>query len=280
MRYRFLGAACLAVLVAACGGGGGEGISNLVVTASAPTDPVGAGTTAQLALDVANQGASAATGVAVSAALDARLTLNKVTCSASGGATCPSLSGADITVPALPAGGSLHFAFEVAVAANTRGTLVSTLTATAGNDATPADNTAQAVMTAYTADVSVWGYGPNALPHHGDSVDFTFVVTNNGPDTARNISIVDTLGPGADPGATITCRAGSGAECPVAVLGAAMTVPSLPSGSALTFTILATVASSPDSLSINNAMSVTAPGDPNDNNNSFGSGAGVLSGTP
>ncbi|NML43449.1 DUF11 domain-containing protein [Ramlibacter sp. G-1-2-2] len=284
MRFRFVGAACLAVMVAACGGGSGGGgaestslaKSNLVVTATGPTDPVPAGTTVPLVVDVANNGEAAATDVAVSATLDARLTLKNATCSAAGGATCPPLSGTTFTPPAVPPGGSLHFEFEAAIAAGSRGALVSTLSATAGNGGTPAGSSAQALVTAYSADVAVWGYAPAALPHQGDRVDYTFVVWNIGPDAARNVSIVDTLGPGLLPGATISCRSDGAAPCPAAVLGAEMTVPNLPSGGVLTFTILATVAA--DSTTVGNSMQARAAGDPRDDNSSFGLSTGVLAG--
>lgn len=282
MRYGTWVATAFALALAACGGGGGGGApapvtpptetpaptptnSNVSVALSAPADSVPGGATTTMTLTVANAGPAAATDVRISPNLGPGLTLGGVAmCAASGTAVCPSSQDLSAGIASLPAGGTLTFQLAVGVPPGLSGTVTSTPVVTAANDSSLADNLAQAVLRAYSADVSVAASGPAQPVPAGGIATYRMVVTNAGPDTAREVAVSTTLGASQSLGA-ISCTASGGASCPVS-LGAAMLVPSLPRGGSLVFTVPATVASNTTG-SIAAVMEATAAGDPVPTNN-------------
>lgn len=84
----------------------------------------------------------------------------------------------------------------------------------------------------------------------GDVVTYTLVVSNNGPNAVTNAVLSDVPSAGqtcTTPSATATCSATGGASCPAAtvpvttLLGAGMTIPTLPVGGQVTVTLQCTV---------------------------------------
>ncbi len=63
-------------------------------------------------------------------------------------------------------------------------------------DPNAANNTASATETPQKADLTVSKTVNNAQPNVGDTITFTIVVTNNGPNTATNVTVNESLPPG------------------------------------------------------------------------------------
>jgi len=258
----------LAAALSACGGGGSstptpaEAANDVSVTLSGPGSPVAGGSPVAFTLTVSNAGPDDADGVALSAlsvgsGLSAAQTLS---CTAAGGAECPdTLSG----TPSfdLPAGGSLSFELTSTLAAGSSGSVSSSASVTASDDPAAANNTATATFTAYSADLSVSGVGPTVNVPSGTGAVYTMVVANAGPDAARDVSIVNTLGANQTL-SVMSCDADGGATCPAADdVDAEMFVPSIPSGGVLIFTVPAIVTAG-TAGTVTNTMIVTADGDP------------------
>jgi hypothetical protein len=215
-------------------------------------------------LTVTNAGPRAATNVLVAPNLGAGLARTAVTCTAAGGAVCPALTNANFAIPTLPANASLSFELSVDVAAGASGLIASSPTVSADNDVSSSNNAGSVAVNAYSADVRVSGSGPAAPVLAGTTTEYTMTVTNAGPDTARDVSIVNTLGAFQSLG-TIACSASGGATCP-AVVGASMSVPMLPKDGSIVFTVPATVTPG-TSGTIANVLTVSSLGDPQPTNN-------------
>ena len=112
--------------------------------------------------------------------------------SAEGGAVCPPSSGSG-DVPDIPAGGRLTFTVPAQLAANAEGDIPSTVFAGSLNDPMLGDNFAVALVKAYQADVSVSGRGPSTPVQAGSATSYGMVVTNTGPNDARDVAITNTL---------------------------------------------------------------------------------------
>src|SRR5205814_1672199 len=210
--------------------------SNVVVTGSGPVGVAAGGGPATFVMSVRNDGPDPATGVHIVDTVGGNLTITGVTCTASGGATCPATLGIVMDVDTLPMGGTLDFAVATTVGPGISGTIANTLAVTTANDPDRTDNTAVATGTAYTAraGVFVFGVGPSSSVLGGGTATFTMTVSNAGPDVATDVQIVNTVG-GNLTLTSITCSA-SGVACPT-TLGPAMNVASLPIGATLTFTV-------------------------------------------
>ncbi len=270
MRLSFVLAALAALGMAACGGGGdssgsteapapsdnGSSVSVLAVASSAA---VPSGTSTTIDLTVANAGPNAATNVALSRTLASALTAGNVTCTATGGATCPAnVSGPTISIGTLPANGGLLFSILATVTAGASGDLANAASVSASNDRSSVDNTTTFKVKAYSADVSVSATNPNSPVVGGGTATYTMALDNAGPDTAQDVRLTSSLDAGQTL-RTITCTASVGAVCP-SLLGPSFTVPTLPAGTRLTFAVSTNVASG--SLGTNNAtMTASAAGD-------------------
>ena len=113
------------------------------------------------------------------------------------------------------------------------------------------------------------------------STNYSIVITNNTGDTVSSATF-------KDPAVTyltansVTCTAGGGATCPASptvadMQGAGITLPSMPTGSSLTFTVNATVSSSvPYGTLITNTATVTTNGQTTSANDTNTVGSTVL----
>ena len=279
--HSFIVSLGLCSVLAACGGGGSSGDgpsegppSDVAVAFTAPTGAVGSGGPATLSLNVSNTGAAAASNVVVATTLGSGLSMGNVSCTASGGATCPSTAGGtSINVPSLPAQGALAFAVTVNIASGLSGDIQSSVSATSSHDAAASNNTSSAILHVYTADISVAGVGP-ALPVAAGAVaSYVFTVSNAGPDTAALLNVAAVPDSNATLGA-ISCASAGGATCPAA-LGAVMTVTALPKNGTLTFTVPATVAAAA-STDVGITLNAQMQGDPINTNNTAGANASII----
>ena len=213
--------------------------AGVFVTGVGPVAAAPAGGIAAFVMTVTNAGPDAATNLHIVDTVGGNLTLTGVTCIASAGSACPAALGPVMDVPALPARGVLTFTITAVVAAGNNGVITNALSATPDNDPDRSDNTAVAVGSAYAYNIGVTASGPTDPVAGGATALFTMVVTNNGPATALDVVVTDTVG------ANLTllgigCAASGGATCP-AVSEATMVVPSIPAGGVLTLTVSATV---------------------------------------
>lgn len=211
--------------------------SGVAVTGTPPAAAVPAGTSASFAMSVANAGPDEATDVKITNTVGGNLTLQSIACSATGGATCPATPGVSMTVPALPAGGSLNFVVTAFVAVGTNGSITNTMVANPGSsDPDRGDNSAVAAGSAYANNVSVSASGPGTPVAGGASTAVTVVVTNTGPGTAFDVDMTNVPGTGLAPAGPIACVASGGAVCP-ATPAATMRAPTIPLNGSLSFTI-------------------------------------------
>lgn len=145
-------------------------------------------------LTITNNGASDATGVVVTDTLDANLTyigpsnppicveapVDTLTCNMPG---------------TIVAGGSFVITFDAQVDAGTSGTtLVNTASVTANEpDPDASNNTDTADVMVGAVDVAITKVVDNPTPNTGDTVTYTITVTNNGPGTANNVQVNESL---------------------------------------------------------------------------------------
>ena len=267
MKFSNLLAAAMLSTLAACGGGGGGSSTDpsgrVSITATGPTTPVGSGNPVQFDVVVSNTTTAPVSNVVATLSLGSGLTRTGVICTASGGAVCPADS-TSMSVASLPASASLRFQVSAAMAAGTRGSISST--ASVSVDGAPASSSDQVPLAvqAFVADVQVTAQAPTATLTSGGLATYTMTVTNAGPDASSNLTLENTVDPHQTLG-TITCAAQGGATCP-ATLGALMTVPTLPVGATLVFTVPATIASNTIGA-ISNTMYAAPGGDPVSSNN-------------
>lgn len=241
--------------------------SNLVVSGSGPAGTVTGGSTFDFAMQVRNEGPDPATGVRIINDGGTALVINGLSCTASGGAVCPSAPAASMEIDSIPAGGALDFSVSATVAGGINGTVTNTMQATADADGDRGDNsfTAQATVVTPQAGVFVTGTGPADTIPGGGTATFAMTVSNAGPDAATGINIVNAVGTNLSFTA-VRCSASGGATCPAA-LGPVMAVPSLPSGAALRFDVDAVVAAGTSGL-LTNTLTASASNDPDRNDNS------------
>ena len=272
MNIKNVLAAVMLSAVAACGGGGGgddkptppPATGRVAITAAGPTAPVGSGGSAQFDVMVSNTTGAAATNVAASLNLGSGLALTGITCTAASGATCPA-DPMSMTVASLPANGSLHFVVLATVAPGMRGTLAATASMTIDGALVTSDDQVALSVHAFMADVQVAATAPSTTQTSGGVVTYTMTVTNAGPDASSDLILEDdpdtfqTLG-------AVACAADGGATCPAA-LGGVMTVPSLPAGGKLVFSVPATIASNAIG-GLSNTLVATPAGDTLSSNNS------------
>lgn len=179
---------------------------------------------------VSNLGPSDATGVGIVDALPAGLAL--VGATPAQGAFDPA-SGL-WTVGALPAGGSTRLTLTARVLR--LGTLVNTATRTSGDQPDPdaGNNTAASPLSPNpVADVRVRKSVDRLLPSLGDTVTFTVVVDNAGPNDATGVVVSDALPAGLDLVSATTSRGTYDASSGTWAIGAVGVV-APPEGTTLT----------------------------------------------
>lgn len=241
------------------------------------------GDTVTYTVRVTNSGPSNVTGAILSDPATSGLSKTSVACSGTPSlcAAPPSVAQLESGTFALPTLSSGQF-YEITISANVTsisGTITNTATVTAPvgvNDPNTANNSASDMDTvAPKADLQITktdnstDYAANALKA------YVIKVTNAGPSDVTGASVTDlTLTNAANPnifGAAWSCTSSNGGSCsPGAGTGNINNTVNLPSGSSITYTVLAVVVNSP-SGPLANTATVTEPGgvyDPNGTNNS------------
>ncbi len=231
---------------------------DLSITKTDGVTTINTGGVATYTIVVTNSAANPADGAIFTDPLIAGLNVatgGSVTCGiVTGGAVCPTvgnttvalMQGAGIVIPTMPASSSIRFTVTGTVTA-TSGTLANaakiaapanrTDTNIANNDATDPADTVNPVDLAITKTDGVTAINT------GNVATYTIVVTNSGPASATGAKFTDPSISGLDvtTSGSVTC---SGAACPtvgnttVALMqGAGIVIPTLTSGSSVTFTV-------------------------------------------
>ena len=209
------------------------------------------GDTINYTLVLTNNGPDAGTNVEVTDALPSGVTF--VSSSATAGSYD---DGTGIwSVPSIANAVSDTLTISASIDAGTgTSTIINTATITdsdqadtnAGNDTDDASLTVQSVDLAVTKDVS------DPTPDEGDSIDYTIVLTNNGPDTATNVTVTDVLPAGvtfvSSSATTGSYTSGTGV----------WSVPGIANAVSDTLVITATVDLATGGTTINNAAALTS----------------------
>ena len=116
--------------------------ADVSVTGSSDASELFSGRSVPYSLTVSNAGPDAAQDVVLENTLSSGQTMIAMTCSASGGATCPAAPGEQMTIPSLPSGGSLTFAVTAQLAMDVVVSVSDTLRATLLGDGDIANNAA------------------------------------------------------------------------------------------------------------------------------------------
>jgi uncharacterized repeat protein (TIGR01451 family) len=112
------------------------------------------------------------------------------------------------------------------------------------------------------ANLSITKTDNQATAKPGQSVSYTIVATNNGPNPALGATVTDNV-PAQLVGASWTCTGAGGGTCGAAAgLGNINDTVNLPSGATVTYVLSGVVAA--NSVNLRNTASITAPGDVND----------------
>jgi uncharacterized repeat protein (TIGR01451 family) len=222
---------------------------------------------------VTNAGPSAVSGAQFADLVPAQLNGVAATCGATtSGAVCPStiaVTGNNVSasIPSLPAGSSMTFVVSGQVVAGATGAIDNTATITPPANVTDPDTSSNASLASTTvnavADLVIVKSAP-ATAQAGGPISYSVTLTNNGPSAAGGTAFTDVV-PANITGVSATCGSAlGGAACPgssaISVSGNTVgsSVPVLPSGSSVVFTITGTVSGSATGT-ITNSATLTPP---------------------
>lgn len=227
---------------------------DLQITKTDSPDPVIAGNQLTYTIVVTNAGPSTATGVTVTDVLPAGVTFS------SGTSTVGTVANASGTVTAnigtLASGATATVTLVTTVAPATRGTISNT--ATVAGTQTDTNSTNNSATTTTTAngniDLSITKADSADPVIAGNTLTYLLTVTNNGPSTATNVIITDTLP------AALTFSSATASQGTVANAAGVVTanVGTLAPGATATVSIITNVSSSVTQQTITNTATVTA----------------------
>jgi uncharacterized repeat protein (TIGR01451 family) len=267
----------VALLLGACGGGSGRSGTDLAVSGTGPTAQLNGGDPAVFVMTVSNVGGFDASNVTIrNATSQISQSSISITCTGTGGATCPTTTGSTMSVPTLPSGGSLTFKVNGNTNLGASGNFSDTMSVSSDTtDDNGNNNTATVIDTVVSNDVSVTATAP-AGPLLSGPATFTMVVSNAGPDSATNVVLATTVSANLTPFSSsgITCVAnpntGSSASPTASVpkLQADGTLVSalIPAAGSLTCSVPVTVVDATNGTATV-SMTATAVGDSHAGNN-------------
>jgi uncharacterized repeat protein (TIGR01451 family) len=243
--------------------------ADLEITKTDSPDPVVVGSNVTYSITVTNHGPAAASSVVVTDNLPANVTF--FSCAAPGG-TCNAGSGngRTITFASIAAGASEPITL-VATANGPAGTQISNTATVSSNTTDPigANNSATAttdVNNPTFADLSISKSDSPDPVFPTQTLTYTLIVTNNGPDTAQSVVVTDSL---PSEVTFVNCASNQGGVCGGTANNRTINFASLANGATATITINVTVNSNvtAGTLITNNASVASATGDSNGGNN-------------
>jgi len=257
------------LLIAGCGGGSGRSGTDLVVTGVGPSAQLNGGDLAVFVMTITNAGQYAADNLSIrNSTVQLSQPTLVITCAASGGAVCPSVTGITMTAPSMPAGASLVFQVSGNTNVGASGTISDIMSVQSDTNETDANNnTATVNGSVVSNDVTVTGTAP-AGPLVDGPATFTMVVTNAGPNTALNVGLVTTASTNVTvTPAAIACVPTLGAVAPTLQAdGITWLSPSIPLNGVLTCSVPVTVAQATNGFALV-TMTATTLGDSRTSNN-------------
>ncbi|MBB1088523.1 DUF11 domain-containing protein [Lysobacter sp. SG-8] len=253
--------------------------ADLALVKSASPDPVLVGGVLTYTIEVTNNGPSAivpADELQMIEVLPAGLSSCSYT--PSEGTYTLDAGGAGVdtwTGVGLPSGSAVTLIVACTVDANAASSLTNqaqiSVPSTITDPIGPNNNGAATVIVEASADLAVTKDDGSATYVPGSTTTYTVVVTNNGPSAASNVLISDPQPTGAvTPTFTSwTCSAAGGASCPNASGNGSIaeTVPSLPDGGSLTYSIVAAIPSGAVDPLTNTVTVSSDTSDPTPDNN-------------
>jgi uncharacterized repeat protein (TIGR01451 family) len=227
---------------------------DVFVTKTNGTNTVTTFTTTNYVVTVGNLGPGSADNVLVKDAAVTGMTKTTISCSATGGASCPlavttsGIEGAGLTIPTLPVNGTVVFTITASITA-INGTLTNTVQVTLPSgvtDVNSANNTAQDVDTVRgSSQLTIAKDNGVTSVTSGGTTAYTITISNLGPSAADNAVVQDPVSTGLSCTAAATCTGTGGASCaasiPAATLQTGYTIPSLPSGGSIAVRMVCTV---------------------------------------
>jgi uncharacterized repeat protein (TIGR01451 family) len=178
------------------------------------------------------------------------------------------------TLLSMPAGTTAVFTFTGHIPSDAPGgaTYTNSVAVSATNDPNGENNSAATALTVSSTDIAITKSAPPTAIAGGATFDYVITLTNNGPDTATDVSFLDNLPAGID-FVSLVQNTGPAATCntPANTNGSvACTIPLLGNGQSAQFTVTvqaeATVADG--TVTSNTATASSSSFDPNGNNNS------------
>ncbi len=251
----------------------GAFLPGLSIAAHAPQQ-ANAGSNLTTSYAVTNSGASIATNVTVVAPVPAQTTFLSLTTPPGAVCTTPAVGGTgNVTCNfgTMNPSSTLSFTLVTAISAAASGTIPngSYTVASTGNSALLGPLVTTAVTSAVTyADLSVTMNDGTGGVAWGEAIQYTMVVSNAGPATATDATVVDTL-PAQLTGATWTCSSASGTCGAASGSGSINTTVTLPSGASATYVLSASIVAGSGTSRVTNVVNVATAGatDPDTTNN-------------
>jgi uncharacterized repeat protein (TIGR01451 family) len=256
----------------------------LAVSKSTPTPTISAGDLAKYNVSVTAGGTGSSTNIVMTDTLPAGFTW---TVGGADAAACspgsPVAGGTTLTCSfgTMESGAARKITLAAVTTAASCGTIYNTAVVTATGDTSLGDNSAGPVpITVYCPDVSVLTSTSTPAINSGGTASYSVVVKGNGPGTANNVTLSDTVPAGLD----WTVGGPDGLAClPTSPVTGGMTLTcdfgSLAPGETRTVTLSA-VTTAANCGVIKNTATVTAAGDTNPGNNSSGPVAITVSCAP
>ncbi|PWG08744.1 hypothetical protein DF268_36280 [Streptomyces sp. V2] len=250
--------------------------TKLSVTKTASPNPYVPGNPVTYTVTVANAGPAPATNARITDAVPAGLTGTTWTCTASNGSSCGASSGtgnALNTTATLAANGTATYTVTGTTSPSATAALTNTATVTPPpgvNDTTCGASCSATATTpaAPRADLAATKTASTANVSPGQTYTYTLTTTNNGPSTATNVRMTDTLPD------NVTFQSGSGCTASGQSVTCGPTA-SLAPGATQSWTITVKLASSYKGNGSdigNTATTVSDTPDPNSSNNTATSG--------
>jgi uncharacterized repeat protein (TIGR01451 family) len=241
--------------------------ADLAVTKSGPASAT-AGTNVTYVITLTNNGPSTAISVTLTDTLPAGTTFVSATQTSGPAFSCSHASGVvTCTRASLAPLAAASFDIVAAIAPGTTGSIVNAAeAASAAGDPNSGNNRATATTAVVSsADLAVMKSG-SASATAGTNVTYTVTLTNNGPSTAVNVTLTDTL-PANTTFVSATQTSGPAFTCAHAAGVVTCTSASFAPASPAAFTIVAAIAPNASGSMVNVAEASSPIADPNANNN-------------
>ncbi|MBN8885123.1 MAG: DUF11 domain-containing protein [Rudaea sp.] len=239
------------------------------VQKSSPTTTLTPGGTVTYTVVVSNAGSVSAAGTVVADPIPTGIASQTWTCTAAGGAVCPNASGSGAlneTLATFPAGSTATYTVTATVSANPPAHVVNTATVTPPSDSVCKPGNTQPPCTSTVTvppvpQVSIQKSTPATTLTPGGTIVYTVVASNTGSVSAGGTAVSDPI-PAGIASQSWNCAASGGAVCPNAIGAGALneTIATFPAGSAVTYTVTATVSANPPAHVINTATATPPTG--------------------